>query len=71
MPKTETTFSLRNNFSKVHKPAVKKWRNTHLSSKDPAHADDTKDVEDCWADDGSHAHVTVGYEDTCEARGGN
>lgn len=48
-----------------------KWRYTHLSSEYPAHADNTKDVEDCRPDDGPHAHITVGDEDTCAGRGAN
>lgn len=38
---------------------------THLSSKDPTHANDAKNVEHSWADDGPHPHITVGDEDTC------
>ena len=42
---------------------------THLSSKDPTDTDDAKDVEDRWADDGPHPHITVGDEDTCTQGG--
>ena len=42
---------------------------THLSSKDPTNTDDAKDVEDRWADDGPHPHITVGDEDTCTQGG--
>lgn len=36
----------------------------YLAREEATHADDAQDVEDSWAHDGAHPHVTLGNENT-------